>query len=166
VASSAAPSASASPDTAPGASASAATSAEPAAGECGSPKEIPAIPDAKSNPPSVEEWSKGCAVNTQGAGTEAKDCTMEVLREWLKVTCNGDVIRVEDMDGFGNEGDDHYKTVTPGKVASFVVRLKKGRNPKVRICRAKDRASLFVSWPPSVDKPKIIALAAGAPCEG
>ena len=34
------------------------------------------------------------------------------------------------------------------------------------MCRENDRASLFVSWPPSSDKPKNIALGQGPECDG
>ena len=107
-------------------------------------------------------------MNTQGAGSQAGDCTMKVYREWLQVTCRGNMTGYEQFDknGFGAKGADYYEQHTPGKMASFVVRLRKGRNPKVRLCRGDERASLFVSWPPSEAKPKIIALGAGPKCDG
>ncbi len=80
------------------------------------------------------------------------------------MTCQGEIVRYEDMDGFGTEGLDYFKLVNGG-VASFVVRLHKQPVAKVRICRANDRASLFVSWPPGKDRPSIVALGRGAKCE-
>jgi hypothetical protein len=153
------------PTEAPAPAASASGDANADKPTCGGPKEVPEIPATTSNPPSTDEWKTACEVNTQGKGSEAKDCTIMVLREWLKVTCTGAVEKIQDMTDFGALGNDYYETVTPGSIASFVVRLKKGKNPKVRICREKDRASLFVSWPPSEPKPKIIALGAGQACE-
>lgn len=147
-----------------GAAATATAPAAAAATTCGPEKEVPVIPDSRSNPPSLDEWGNACRINTQGAGSEAASCTLKVLREWLQVTCNGEIVRYEDMDGFGAEGLDYFKLVNAG-VASFVVRLKKQPVVKVRICRANDRASLFVSWPPGKDRPSIVALGRGAKCE-
>ncbi len=122
-------------------------------------KGVPAIPDTKSDPPKGSEWDDGLAVNTQGAGSQAKDCTLMVLREWLQVTCRGKVTGFEKMDGFGRKNVDYFESFIPGKHGSFVLRLKKGKYPKVRICRGSSFASLFVSWPASAERPKHIALA-------
>lgn len=133
---------------------------------CGDAKTIPNIPSTESAPPSVAEWEKGCAVNTQGANSQAKDCTLKVLREWAKITCTGKVLGHEKMEDFGQEGQNHYKLFKEGEMGSFVVRLRKGHSQKVRLCREQDRASLFVSWPGSKEQPTIIALALGAKCDG
>lgn len=142
-----------------------APAAEPAA-PCGAMNEIPDIPAEKSDAPKdLAEWSTGCPVNTQGANSHAPDCTSVLKREWLKVTCTGDMRGYEQMDGFGVEGRDYFKLFSAGKMISFVVRLRKGASQKVRMCRPKERASLFVSWPPSKDKPTIIAVGIGPKCE-
>ncbi len=133
---------------------------------CGDATTIPNIPSTESPPPSVAEWEKGCAVNTQGANSQAKDCTLKVLREWAKITCTGKVLGHEKMEDFGQEGQNHFKLFKAGEMGSFVVRLRKGHSQKVRICREQDRASLFVSWPGSKEQPTIIALALGAKCDG
>jgi hypothetical protein len=134
---------------------------------CGALNQIPEIPAERSNPPSLEEWGTACDVNTQGAGSHPGDCTMKIKREWLQVSCrNAKGYEEFDSDGFGAEGLDHFKHVVPGQLVSFVVRLRKGKNPKVRMCRDKERASLFVSWPPSNSKPTIVALGVGPKCDG
>jgi hypothetical protein len=132
---------------------------------CGEPSVIPPIPATKSNPPTVSEWGRACDVNTQGAGSQPSDCTMKVMREWLQVTCRAEITGYENLTDFGSEGADYFKQIQIGKMASFVVRLKKGRNQKVRICKRDGRASLFVSWPPSKDNPSIVALGIGPGCE-
>lgn len=133
---------------------------------CGASATIPKIPSTESSPPTVAEWKSGCAVNTQGANSQAKDCSLKVVREWAKVACTGDVLGHEKMDGFGQEGQNHFRMFKKGKLGSFVWRLRKGHSQKVRICRANDRASLFVSWPGSKAQPTIIALALGEACDG
>jgi hypothetical protein len=137
-----------------------------AAAECGPPSVVPEIPASRSNPPTLAEWGSACTVNTQGAGSQAADCTTKIKREWLQITCRGNITGYEHFDGFGNEGQDYFKQITRGELASFVVRLRKGRNQKVRICRGKERASLFVSWPPSAPRPLHVALATGPKCDG
>ena len=120
---------------------------------------VPAIPADRSDPPKGSEWENGIAVNTQGAGSQAKDCTLRILREWLQVTCRGSVTGYEKLSGFGTKNQDYFESFVNGQHGSFVVRLKKGRYPKVRICRGGNYASLFVSWPAAAERPKHVALA-------
>ncbi len=136
------------------------------AAACGSASDIPAIPATKSDPPGLAEWASACSVNTQGANSQAPDCTSKIKREWLQVTCRGGMLGYEKMDGFGVEGHDYFKQIKPGKFVSFVLRLRKGQSQKVRMCRKKERASLFVSWPPSSPKPTIVAVGRGPKCDG
>lgn len=133
---------------------------------CGDAASIPKIPTTESSPPTVAEWKSGCAVNTQGANSQAKDCSLKVVREWAKLACTGKVLGHEKMEDFGQEGQNHFKMFKKGELGSFVWRLRKGHSQKVRICRANNRASLFVSWPGSKPQPTIIALAHGDACDG
>jgi hypothetical protein len=139
----------------PGASATARPT--PAAVEGG----VPDIPDARSSPPTVDEWTAAAEVNTQGPGARPNDCHMKIVREWLKIHCNGNVTGTKDMDGFGQESLDYYQQLTPGKAADFVVRLRKGVSMKLKILRDDQDAALFVSWPPSEPKPLHVALGIG-----
>ncbi|MEZ4369214.1 MAG: hypothetical protein R3B07_00255 [Polyangiaceae bacterium] len=160
-------------------SAAAANTAEPTAAPSATPEaaastrkinfkvgDVPDIPSERSDPPKGTEWDSAPIVNTQGANARAARCSMRVLREWLRIYCTGDIIGYEKMEDFGKLQVDYFEKIVAGKYASFVIRLKKGKNPKIRICRKKDRASLFVSWPPSVDKPKHVALGNGPVCDG
>ena len=128
--------------------------------------DVPEIPGEKSNPPQGIEWDQGVAVNTQGANSRGKRCSMFVLREWLNIYCTGKVIGYEKKEDFGQIGVDYYEKIVAGKYASFVIRLKKGHYPKIRVCREDDRASLFVNWPPTKDKPMHVALGQGPVCDG
>jgi hypothetical protein len=121
---------------------------------------IPDIPEGRSKPPTVAEWGAAREVNTQGANAHGRECTMKIVREWLKVNCQGDVTKVSDMDGFGKKGFDYFDSVKIGKSADFVLRLRKGSNPKLKIHRndKSGNAALFVSWPSNEPKPKIVAL--------
>jgi hypothetical protein len=127
---------------------------------------LPPIPTTKSNPPVGTEWNEGVPINTQGANARGKNCRMLLLREWLNIHCNGDVIGYEKKEDFGQLHEDYYEQIVPGKLASFVIRLRPGHSPKIRICRQQNRASLFVSWPPSKDFPTHVALGHGPPCDG
>ena len=86
---------------------------------------------------------------------------MKVVREWLKVHCDGDVLDYEKMKGFGNEGYNYFKMVEAGHMADFVVRLRKGSSMELKILRETQHASLFVSWPPSSEQPLHVALGIG-----
>lgn len=120
--------------------------------------EAPAIAEGSSAPPTVAEWQTAETTNTVGAGSAPRDCTMKVLREWLKVNCTGNIKEVTNMEGFGRQGADYFQFITPGKVADLVVRVKKGQAIKARIIREGQSASLFVNWPPSNPRPSIVAL--------
>ena len=143
------------PSPTPAETATAETPAKPSVDEHG----IPEIPSDRSNPPTVAEWSAAATVNTQGANSQAQDCFMKIVREWIKVHCEGDVKSISDKDGLPRSGADYYESIKPGKMADFVFRLKKGRTTKMRIHRDGDRASLFINWPASKDRPVHVALA-------
>jgi hypothetical protein len=140
-------------------SASEAPTAPPAAPVDVDEKGIPAIPDGRSGPPTVAEWSAAPSVNTQETNSQAKDCHMKIVREWLKVHCEGDVRSISDQDGLPKSTADMYQSVVNGKFADFVIRLKKGSTMKMRIHRDGNRASLFVNWPGAKDRPVHVALA-------
>ncbi len=127
---------------------------------------LPPIPTTRSNPPVGSEWNDGVPVNTQGANARGKNCRMLLLREWLNIHCTGNIIGYEKKEDFGKLHDDYYEQIIPGKLASFVIRLRPGHHPKIRICRQRNRASLFVNWPPSRDFPAHVALGHGPPCDG
>jgi hypothetical protein len=129
--------------------------AAPGAGQA-----APDVPGGTSAVPTMAEWQAAPSANTVGANSAPKDCQLKVVREWLKVNCTGKIKEVTNMDGFGRKGVDYFELVTPGRVADFVVRLKKGGSIKARILRegAGQSASLFVNWPPSNPKPSIVAL--------
>jgi hypothetical protein len=127
---------------------------------------IPAIPDGRSDPPTSAEWASARNVNTQGANSWPPDCTTKIVREWLQVNCTGKVKGYEKMENFGKLHSDYFESIMPGKLASFVVRLKKGKTISVRVCRETDRASLFVSWPTTKDRPVHVALGKGPVCDG
>ncbi|MBX3128004.1 MAG: hypothetical protein KF718_14875 [Polyangiaceae bacterium] len=129
-----------------------------------SEKDVPEIPEGRSNPPTVAEWSAAPITNTQGTGSWAPDCTSKIVREWLQVNCTGKILGYEKMENFGKEQVDYFQSIKPNNIASFVVRLKKGKTMSVRICREKDRASLFMNWPAAKDRPVHVALGKGPPC--
>lgn len=131
---------------------------EPSLAAPGAGQEAPAVSEGKSAPPSVAEWEAAPSANTVGANSAPRDCDLKVVREWLKVNCRGNIKEVTNMEGFGQKGHDYFELVTPGKVADFVVRMKKGQAIKARIIREGQSASLFVNWPSQSAKPSIIAL--------
>jgi hypothetical protein len=147
-------------------SAAAAPAPSPAAAEPASTSQngIPEIPEGRSKPPSVAEWSSASEVNTQEANSRPDECFTKVVREWLKVHCDGNVIGIEAMESFGTQNADYFSSVRPGKAADFVVRLKRGKTQKLRICRDPGNAALFVNWPAAADRPVHIALGKGNPC--
>ncbi len=126
---------------------------------------IPLVPTVFSNPPQGGEWDAGVALNTQEIHSQPEDCDVRVLREWLQVTCRGPYTGYERMVEFGRKNHDYYESIQPGKMVSFVVRMRKGKTQSVRICAPTKRASLFVNWPLGRDRPVHIALGRGPLCE-
>jgi hypothetical protein len=100
-------------------------------------------------------------VNTQEKNSQPDKCFMKIVREWLKVNCGGQIVSVNDPEGFGNENADYFSSIRPGKSADFVVRLRPGKTMKTKIIRYDDSASLFVNWPAGAPKPTIVALGKG-----
>jgi hypothetical protein len=127
---------------------------------------VPAIPEGRSKPPSVAEWNAGAEVNTQEANSRPDDCFVKLVREWVKVHCDGKLVGVEEMESFGRENSDWFVSFRPGKSIDFVLRLSKGKTQKLRICKEDGAAgaALFVNWPAGEDRPIHIALGKGKPC--
>lgn len=71
---------------------------------------------------------------------------------------------VENMTNFGTIQQDYFELFTKDKIASYVVRLRRGKTMTLRICREKDRAALFVNWPAAKDRPIHVALGTGPVC--
>ena len=157
-----APAAPTAPTTPPPDAASAPTATAPVVEE----GPIPLIPGERSNPPQGTEWEQGKEVNTQEIHSQPSNCEMKVLREWLNVTCRQDYVGYEKMENFGRKLQDYYERIDPGKLVSFVLRLKPGNPQAVRICAPNKRATLFVNWPKGTDRPKDIALGRGPACDG
>jgi hypothetical protein len=84
---------------------------------------------------------------------------MKIVREWLKVHCEGEIGAITDKDGIPKSSADYFDSIRPGKVADFVIRLKKPSTMKMRIHKGGSRASLFVNWPATSDRPVNVALA-------
>lgn len=126
---------------------------------------VPLIPREKSDPPKTEDWEKAVEVNTQHEHGIAKECSMKVVREWVRVFCRGEILGYQDLTEFGKKSVDHYVSVKESSL-SFVGRIKQGPRQFVRICRETDRAALAIYWPPGKDRPEHIALGDGKPCEG
>lgn len=129
-----------------------------------SEEKVPLIPLEKSDPPKAEDWEKAAEVNTQHEHGIAKECSMKVVREWVRVFCRGEILGYQDLTEFGKKSVDHYVSVKESSV-SFVGRIKQGPRQFVRICRKADRAALAIYWPPGKDRPEHIALGDGKPCE-
>ena len=126
-------------------------------------KTIPDIPSDRSKPPTVDEWKAGTVVNSQEKNSRPDKCELRIVREWLKINCTGDVLGINDLDGFGAEGTDHFKSIKEGQLADIVVRLKENQALSTRIVRnAEGDAALFTHWPKGAKKPYIIALGRGA----
>ena len=126
-------------------------------------KSIPDIPSEGSKPPTMEEWKTGTVVNSQEKNSRPDKCEMKIVREWLKIKCEGDVLGINDLDGFGAEGTDHFKAYQEGKFADIVVRLKEGQALSTRMPRgAEGDAALFTHWQKGAKKPNIVALGRGS----
>lgn len=119
---------------------------------------LPVVPETKSHPPSRAEWNAAGEVNTQAPASRPGACYMKIVREWLKVHCDGRIRGFREMEGFGAEYSDYYKKIELDKQADFVVRLRRGRGMALKIERREDDAQLFVSWPPAQPQPTQVAL--------
>jgi hypothetical protein len=125
------------------------------------PDGIPDIPESRSTPPTVAEWSNAVQVNTQEFNSRAPNCFQKVVREWLKIHCEGDVVRVDEKQGFGTQDVDHFESVVPGKYADYIVRLRRGIVITAKIYRTEGNAAVFVNWPAGAAKPVHIAMGKG-----
>lgn len=128
------------------------------------PSAVPLIPEKNSDPPKYEDWQNAREVNTQHEHGRAKECSIKVVREWVRVFCRGEILGYQDLVEFGKKTVDHYVSVKENSL-SFVGRIKRGPRQSVRICRKESRAALVVHWPDGKDRPEHIALGGGGPCD-
>ena len=127
---------------------------------------VPEIPEGRSKPPSVSEWQAARELNTQEPNSQAENCQMKVVREWLKVYCHGEIRGFSDMVEFGEKTRDYFLSLRKGKSVDFVVRLRRGKTMKIKVQRKDAReAVLYVSWPQDKARPVHIALGRGKPPE-
>lgn len=126
-------------------------------GAPGASSEAPDIPDGRSKPPTLAEWGDAREVNTVGANSAPRNCYMKVVREWLKIHCEGRIREITNEEGLGAEGVEHFRYVND-KVADVIVRVRKGHHIKLRIIREGQSASMFMNWPGGQAKPSIMAL--------
>lgn len=126
------------------------------------PGQIPDIPPGRSAPPTLAEWSAAPSVNTQGAGSWPDNCFQKVVREWLKMHCEGKILRVEEKEGLGTQNVDHFESVVPGKYADYIVRMRPGVVIRAKIYRTEGNAAFFVNWPAGAPKPVHIAMGVGS----
>lgn len=123
---------------------------------------VPDIPDGRSKPPSVSEWQKAEPINTQEPNSQAENCEMKLVREWLKVYCHGDVTGYSETYGLGEKQKDSFISLRKGRSVDFVFRLRRGQTQKLKVERNDAReAVLYVSWPKDEVKPLHIALGRG-----
>lgn len=132
------------------------TEAPPAA-PAPAPNGIPEIPDGRSKPPTVAEWGSATNVNTASKGAQPSNCYMKIVREWLKVHCDGFMQHVTNEEGLGAEGVEHFTWVND-KVADVVVRVRKGQSMKLRIVRDGQTVAMFTNWPAGAPRPTVMAL--------
>jgi len=126
------------------------------------PGEIPDIPSGRSAPPTLAEWAAAPSVNTQGAGSWPDNCFQKVVREWLKMHCEGKILRVEEKEGLGTQNVDHFESIVPGKYADYIVRMRPGVVIRAKIYRTEGNAAFFVNWPAGAPKPVHIAMGKGS----
>ncbi len=126
------------------------------------PGEVPDIPSGRSAPPTVAEWAAAPSVNTQGAGSWPDNCFQKVVREWLKMHCEGKILRVDEKEGLGTQNVDHFESIVPGKYADYIVRMRPGVVIRAKIYRTEGNAAFFVNWPAGSPKPVHIAMGKGS----
>jgi hypothetical protein len=121
-------------------------------------KGVPPIPEGRSAPPTLAEWSAVSDVNQAGPNAKPRDCEIKIVREWMKIHCDGNVRSTEKEEGLGKVGSDYFRALTPGKMADYVVRLRKGNAIKMRILRSPQSATVFVNWAGNTDRPGTIVM--------
>jgi hypothetical protein len=87
-----------------------------------------------------------------------QNCQMQLLREWLRVTCDG-VIGLMAFDGAGQPQRDYFAQHRPAQhTARFVFRVRSGMQLDVTFCEPNDALTLSVGWPNALARPQFIEL--------
>jgi len=125
--------------------------------------QIPDVPTDRSKPPQAKEWGASREINTAPPSERATGCSMHVVREWLKVHCDGKVLGYDELEGLGGRGADYFDEVTLGQAADFVLRMRSGVSSRLRFQRQEGNATMVVSWPAGAAKPVSVALSSHDP---
>ncbi len=119
---------------------------------------LPDLPSGRSKAPTLKEWGTGVTVNSAPEGSRAADCSVTILREWMKAQCRGPGSYLS--MGPGTAGLEKYEAVHPDTFADTVVRLRPGTDATFEFGRDAGRAELRVIWPSSAPKPTWIGMEA------
>lgn len=143
----------------------AAPPAKPAAPATMAYGELASIPTTESAPPTAEEWA--AAPLLQGTDDvpkpAAEGCTVQLVREWLRLRCEGDLKSVSpDGNKWYSEkpGKNWFENKKYPDWAELVFRVKEGTLGEAYFRRvdAENSARFYMDWPRGKPKPRTLFL--------
>lgn len=117
------------------------------------------VPDAQSPRPAEQDWSSAPTFNTSTTLLRDDRCKIAILRDWMRVDCNGEgylhTIRLE-----GSAGKDYWLSVglTPTHDA-YVGRLKRGGLTELSFESRVKPVLIRVAWPSDAAGPTVAEAA-------
>jgi hypothetical protein len=128
---------------------------------------VPAVPTSPSSPPTAAEWASAIEVNGAEEGKRATNCSMKLLREWVKIRCEGDIKDASpDMNLWHDDKDKGKLWFEEHKYPDFgelTLRISPGMNMGAVFQRKDktDSARFFFDWPKGADRPKTLEVFKG-----
>lgn len=126
--------------------------------------QLPAIPTTDSPPPTDEEWAAAPFIQNTDSDRPVSDCTMRLLREWLKLRCEGDIKGAEpdSVKWFSEKANtkNWYESHRYPDYAEITFRLRKGTLGEAYFYRKnrENSARYYADWDKSKDRPSTLFL--------
>ncbi len=128
---------------------------------------IPAVPITPSPPPTAAEWAAGLEVNGAAEGKRARRCSMKLVREWVKIRCEGDIKEVAPDWNLWHDKKDRGKLWFEDHdypaFGELTLRISPGFNMGA-VFHRKDRtnsARFFFDWDKKKDRPTTLEVFRG-----
>ena len=149
------------------ASVMASASAAPSASGVAQISPIPAVPTTLSPPPTAAEWAAGLEVNGAAESKRASQCSMKLVREWVKIRCEGDIKQVAPDGNLWYDDKDKgrlwFEEHSYPAFGELILRISPGFNMGA-VFHRKDRtnsARFFFNWDRGKDRPKVLDVFRG-----
>jgi hypothetical protein len=120
--------------------------------------QVPVPPKEESARPEEADWYEATLVNDAPLEARPPECTVDILREWLRVSClhaKETYPRIHSPSGLGERKEDYFVHEL-NQQAELIVRIRPGADMSANIQWYEVQDARFrAQWPSGAEKPTI-----------